>query len=370
MPSVSQSKKPRVLMVGTDPKSKGGVSSVIRMYREGGLFRRAHYLSSYTDGGGLQKMLYFAGFWLAYLRLLVLNPEIQLVHIHSASYSSFARKSIIARVSKLLGKKVIFHIHGAEFALFHQRSKGLKRWWIESTLAKCEAIIALSTQWKKDLGNIVPSADVRVIYNPTIMKDVSFEQGLPHQIAQGHCANKEEAVKFLFMGRIGKRKGVYDIVESMRQTRPSNVQIDIYGDGEVEQLQQLVNEKGLQNTINVRGWIDGSQKDATFRSANVLLLPSYNEGLPISVLEAMAYGLPVLATDVGGIAEAVQDGRNGFLIHPGECDALAERIERLAESAQLREEMGRAGYELAASRFSLPVIIGQLERLYDEFTHA
>ena len=168
------------------------------------------------------------------------------------------------------------------------------------------------------------------------------------------------------MGRIGKRKGVYDILESVSQLKSGNAKVQLFGDGEVDTVRHLVETKGLRDKVNVHGWIDGSQKDETFRSANVLLLPSYNEGLPISVLEAMAYGFPVVATDEGGIAEAVEDGVNGYLIQPGEHQRLAECMDRLAESEELRKAMGRSGYELASQKFSLAIIIGQLEALYGE----
>lgn len=351
--------KPKILMIGTDPESRGGISSVIRMYEEGGLFQKALYLASYKDGGPVGKLAYYVRFLGQYLKTLLTVPSIRLVHVHTASYASFSRKSLVVMLAKLFGKKVILHVHGAEFAVFYEKCGTLRKKWLEHILRRCDCIIALSNQWKRDLLKISPASDVRVVYNPTILRDVSFERGICHQ---------QEPVKFLFMGRIGKRKGVYDIVESMRQVHSDNVQIHLYGDGEVDQLQKLVTEKGLQRSVKVCGWIDGSTKDATFRSADVLLLPSYNEGLPISVLEAMAYGLPVLATDVGGIAEAVAEGENGFLIAPGQCGELAERIERLASSAELRHKMGQAGYEMASARFSLPVIVGQLESLYDEFT--
>lgn len=349
---------PRVLMVGTNPASKGGISSVIRMYEEGGIFRKVSFLASYTDGGALTKIRHYAGFLGQFMGQLIRKPSLRLVHIHTASYASFTRKSLVVLLAKLFGKKVILHVHGAEFAVFYQKSGWLRKQWISGILERCDCLIALSGQWREDLQKIAPRADVRILYNPTVMKDVSFETGLPHQ---------GNNVKFLFMGRIGKRKGVYDILEAMQQVRLPNVEIHLYGDGDVEQVKSLVSQKGLQDAVKVCGWIDGSRKDSTFREANVLLLPSYNEGLPISVLEAMAYGLPVLATDVGGIAEAVQEGLNGYLISPGESDKLTDRIERLASSADLRLKMGRAGYEIAAERFSLPVIVEQLESLYDEF---
>ncbi|WP_373531363.1 glycosyltransferase family 4 protein [Vampirovibrio sp.] len=329
------------------------------MYEQGALFEKVRYLASYTDGNPLKKLLYYFGFLGRYLITLLTVPSLRLVHIHTASYASFTRKSLVVALAKLFQKKVILHVHGAEFALFYQKCGLLRKKWLVFILGICDCLIALSDQWKRDLHKISPGSDIRVVYNPTILRDLSLESGLPHQ---------KTSVQFLFMGRIGKRKGVYDIVESMRQVQSEHIQIHLYGDGDVAQLQKLVNETGLERSVKVCGWIDGSVKDATFRNADVLLLPSYNEGLPISVLEAMAYGLPVLATHVGGIPEAVTEGKNGFLIAPGHCADLADRIERLASSVELRQKMGRAGYEMAAARFSLPVIIQQLESLYDEFT--
>jgi glycosyltransferase involved in cell wall biosynthesis len=361
MPITEKMKQPKVLMIGTDPDSRGGISSVIRMYEEGGLFQNILYLASYSDGSAFGKAIYFLRFLAVYLKTLLFVPSIRLIHVHTASYASFTRKSLAVILARLFGKKVILHVHGAEFYVFYQKCGAFRKKWMTSILGACDCIVALSNQWKQDLQKISPRSDIRVIYNPTILRDISLESGLSHQ---------NNPVQFLFMGRIGKRKGVYDILESMRQVRSDNVQVYLYGDGELDQLQKLVEEQGLDHCVKVCGWIDGSTKDATFRSADVLLLPSYNEGLPISVLEAMAYALPVLATDVGGIPEAVIEGQNGFLISPGQCDVLANRIERLASSVELRHKMGRVGYEMAATRFSLPVIIQQLESLYDEFNES
>jgi glycosyltransferase involved in cell wall biosynthesis len=228
---------------------------------------------------------------------------------------------------------------------------------IRKTLRASDVLIALSHQWKRDLYHIAHHPDIRVMYNPTVMQKPVFDDAEP---------DRHKDIRFLFMGRLGQRKGVYDILESARQIRADNVKINLYGDGEAEAIQAKVRQCNIGDKVAVCGWIDGHQKDETFRQADVLLLPSYHEGLPISVLEAMAYGLPVVATDVGGISEAVQDGVNGFLIQPGECEKLAERIDRLATSPELRLEMGKSGYELAAGKFALPVIINQLEALYAE----
>ena len=259
----------------------------------------------------------------------------------------------------LFGKRVILHIHGAEFILFYQKGGWLVKRFIRAILKQCDCILALSNQWKNDLQCISPDSDIRVIYNPTIVRD---------RYSTGPCSESDSPVKFLFMGRIGKRKGVYDILESLQYIQSRNFEIQLYGDGDLEPVEALIRRLQLQGQVKLCGWIDGETKDAVFRQADVLLLPSYNEGLPISVLEALAYGLPVLSTEVGGISEAVEEGVNGFLIQPGQCKVLAERMERLCASASIRKQMGQSGYELAKFRFDLPIIIEKLEALYREFT--
>jgi glycosyltransferase involved in cell wall biosynthesis len=348
--------QPRVLMIGTDIQSRGGISSVIGMYQQAGLLDRILFMPSYTDGSMLKKLFFYTAFLIRFIWTLLTQPSIRLVHIHSASYGSFLRKSLVMIFSRLLGRKTVVHIHGAEFVVFYNKASKAVKKIIRTLLKRSDAIIALSHQWKRDLYQISKNPNIRVIYNPTVMQKPIREES----------NGKKAPVRFLFMGRLGKRKGVYDIIESAKNIRSENVEIQLYGDGEVDFVRQMINARALDEKVTVCGWISGDQKDATFRSANVLILPSYNEGLPISVLEAMSYGMPVLATDVGGISEAVEDGVTGFLIQPGECDKLASRIDALASSPELREQMGRLGYEMAARKFALPVIIKQLEGLYDE----
>lgn len=356
-------RRPQVIMVGTDMSAKGGVSSVICLYREAGLLDESQvlFLASYVDGNAIQKLSFYLRFLVRYVGTLIGCSSVRVVHIHTSSYGSFFRKCGVVWLGRLFRKKVIVHMHGAGFNVFYRKMPSLLRHFIRLTLCAADVLVALSSQWKADLFYISEHPDIRVIYNPTVLREPVFEHD-PE-------AEQTQPVNFLFMGRLGQRKGVYDIIESARHLRGENVQINLYGDGELENVKSKVAAAGVERQVAVCGWIDGSRKDATFRSANVLLLPSYHEGLPISVLEAMAYGLPVLATDVGGISEAVHDGVNGYLIQPGQCEELAERIEWLASSSSLRKEMGQAGYRMAAEKFALPVIKRQLEGLYEELVN-
>jgi len=368
--------QPQVLMVGTDMNSKGGVSSVISLYRDAGLFDGVQFIPSYRDGSKSQIIAHYLGFLGRYIGTLLTRPSIKLVHVHTSSYGSFTRKSLVILLARLFGKKVIIHMHGAGFAVFYQKMSAPLKWATRNILRCSDVLIALSRQWQNDLYEICQHPDIRVLYNPTVLKNPSFIEHRPEPVKHnGVKIGKDQPeletaplVHFLFMGRLGQRKGVYDIIESVSRVKSDNVQIHLYGDGEIDEIKRRILAAGVSHKVMVHGWIEGSQKDSTFRQANVLLLPSYHEGLPISVLEALAYGLPVLATDVGGIAEAVEDGVNGYLIAPGACDMLANRIDQLAVSPNTRLEMGKSGYRMAAEKFDLPVIMRKLEGLYAELT--
>jgi len=353
-------------MIGTDMASKGGVSSVIRLYQESGLFDESvQFMSSFQDGSRLHKCLYYAKFLGRYIATLLTQKQLRLVHVHTASKGSFARKSLVILLARLFGKRVIIHMHGAGFAVFYDKMSAPLQWVTRRILNCSDVLIALSRQWQDDLYRISRHPKIRVLYNPTVLKNPVFHQtDLERPIDDE--VRETGMVNFLFMGRLGQRKGVYDIIESARHVKANNIKIHLYGDGEIDEVKRKVQAAGVADKVAVHGWIDGNRKDETFRGANVLLLPSYHEGLPISVLEALAYGLPVLATDVGGIAEAVENGVNGYLIEPGECEALTSRMEQLAASSELRLKMGESGYRLAADKFDLSVIMRQLEALYAE----
>lgn len=342
-----------VLMIGTDILGKGGIASVIDMYRQGGLLDRVTYQVSHNDKTRLNKLTQYLTFLPCYIGHLLKHRETRIVHIHTASYASFIRKSLVLLIARAMGRKTILHVHGAEFNKFFQKQNTLGRTLMRFVLRQANCIIALSQHWKTDLYHISGNPNIRVIYNPTVMREPVSSNG-------------RETVQFLFMGRLGQRKGVYDLIESVKNLTQKNVHLKLYGDGEVEEIQSLIEKYNIGDQVEVCGWISGPQKDEAFRTANVLILPSYNEGLPISVLEAMAYGMPVLATPVGGIPDAVEDGHNGFLVKPGDQTQMVKCIEKLAASSDLRARMGQAGYERAQNLFSLPVIIQQLEQLYVE----
>jgi glycosyltransferase involved in cell wall biosynthesis len=123
---------------------------------------------------------------------------------------------------------------------------------------------------------------------------------------------------------------------------------------------------GVATHVDLLGWVQGEQKTRLLNSCRVYVLPSYFEGLPMSILEAMATGVPVIATAIGGIPEAIDDGVEGYLLAPGDVDGLAERLERLLSDDALAQRMGAAGRAKVERHFSTTAVMPRLEHIYAE----
>ncbi|KDS13775.1 glycosyl transferases group 1 family protein [Bacteroides fragilis str. 3725 D9 ii] len=187
-------------------------------------------------------------------------------------------------------------------------------------------------------------------------------------IAPPHI-NKKKNDKFviLFFGRLGKRKGIYDILDVLSEHREefiNKLEFLFGGDGDVEQVQAIIRERNLNDIAKYQGWVSGIKKERLLNQADAYILPSYNEGLPISVLEAMSYSLPIISTTVGGIPEILKNNENGFIIEPGDKIAIYHAISNLMANEAMAKRMGKDS--LSKVQDHLPDYVQkQLQTLYD-----
>lgn len=153
----------------------------------------------------------------------------------------------------------------------------------------------------------------------------------------------DERTQISCFGQLGERKGTYDLlrIAKVLYARHPEVMIYLYGDGDLKEVQELVIQQELKN-IRIGGWITADEKALAMRKTMIHVLPSYQEGLPMSVLETMAYGIPNVSTYVGGIPDVIESGKDGLLINPGEEDALAEALISLIEQETIRKKNGHS----------------------------
>jgi glycosyltransferase involved in cell wall biosynthesis len=348
----------KLVMIGTQVEALGGISSVVNVYRAAGLFDRFPIvnLPAHCDGSVLAKLKIMLSAYTQFLWLLLIG-RVGLLHVHVASRTSFWRKSIFFILAFLFGVPTILHLHGGEFTIFYEKECGrFRKYLIRYVFNKATRIVVLSSTWKAWVQSISANPHVEAIYNPVVLPDK---------------AHVWEACKYgtvLFLGQIRKQKGVYDLLEAAAKVAAvhSEFRLLLGGDGELKQVQARAEELGINNKIELLGWVKGSDKERYLAEAMIFVLPSYNEGLPMSVLEAMAEGLPIISTSIGGIPEAVTDGVEGFLIEPSDIEALTARLSQLLHDPDLARRMGEAAHRKAETVFSSDAVLPRLERLYTE----
>ena len=169
------------------------------------------------------------------------------------------------------------------------------------------------------------------------------------------------------MGEVGQRKGIYDLLPAFAQLcrLNANVELVVCGSGEIERAKSIAAQCGLNGQVTFAGWVSGPEKRAMLNSADVVVLPSYHEGLPMAILEAMSLGKCVISSTVGGIPEVISSGTNGLLHVPGDLPALVEMLHRAAD-AGTRQTLGSNGRTSYLERFTPQIVVPQIREMYHE----
>lgn len=339
-------KKLKILMLGPSLEEKGGMGSVESLILDSSPVElQIQHLTTW-DGepsrqSSLHRLKVFTWALIIFLGKL-LQRQVDVIHIHFSERGSALRMSILTLIAMAFRKPVITHAHGCEFHTFHDElPQGMKQVlnWI---LQRCTYLIALSESWKDFYINNcdLTAEQVVVLPNP-----VEIPENVPER------SNSHKKINIVFLGRIGKRKGVFDLLEAYAKVAPEQrkkSELILAGIGQVEQANHLAERLYLKEHVAFAGWVDSAKRSELLSQADVFLLPSYNEGLPMALLEAMSWGLPVITTPVGGIPEVITHNETGLLVNPGDVQQLAEALQSLIENESLRLELGSAARQRVA----------------------
>lgn len=359
---MGEDKNLRVITIGNAPTVKGGITSVISQIMEHDWTEQnieMKFVPTYEGGSALNKISYFVK---AYLKLKneCKNGEIDVAHIHMSHSGSFDRKYIVHHLCKRYGVADIIHLHSSSFVDFYNHASERKKVKIQELLTDCSCVVALGSEWERRVKRIAPNANVRVMNNTIPIPEKCTSQDV-------------DCVNFLYMGVLVKRKGVIDLLKAINELKREGVlqegkaAFHIGGTGECEaELKSYSEKNGLTPYVKFIGWIAGKEKTRALLSNQVLVLPSYNEGLPIAVLEAISYGMPVISTDVGSVAEAVHHEENGYLYQVGDINGLCIAIKKILMNPQKRHLMAKASRQLAEDAFDDKKYFSGLENLYRE----
>ncbi len=337
-----------ILTIGIDYRVvRGGVAAVENVYST--FYQPFNHVTTTVTNGQVKKLLVLCKAILQFLYWMLFHPEIKIVHVQGSVGASFWRKAIFIYIAKFFHKKVVWHMHAGRFAVFYQQH----RYAVRKVVDKSDVIIALSEYWKEYFKNEFPTKRVEIIKN----------------VISAPVVHKQQTGYFtlLFLGLLGKNKGIYDLLECIRDHKvefQGKLKLYIGGNGEIEHVKQLIKEYGIVDIVIFEGWVSGDKKIELLNKSDAYILPSYKEGLPISILEAMSYGMPIISTPVGGIPEIVSNGENGYLVEPGNKEDIYKAIMSLLNDADLRNRMGRISLSRVGEH--LPEYVEkQLETLYD-----
>ena len=342
----------QVLFLGVSKKAKGGMTAVLVSYDK--YIDSMRLIPTWRMGNKLVKSWYALQALVRTTLLLTFDKRIKIVHIHGAANASFERCKMFIKLAKRFKKKVILHEHAADFVEYYNQSNAKDE--ITRYINLCDCLIVLSESWKKYFASIGVDEDkINILNNivspPDLRPDYHTEDGKLH---------------LLFMGEISKRKGGFDLLRAIadhREQFDGKLLVRMGGNEVDGDIKAYIREHHLESIVSYEGWIAGQKKIECLNWEDVYILPSYNEGLPIAILEAMAYHHPVISTPVGGIPEILKGGYNGRMVQPGDTKGITDAIKFYLENRDAIRKQGNNAFKVVQDFFPEKVF-GDLKALY------
>ncbi len=345
----------RVVIVAPGPESEGGIRSVVeRIYPR--LAQREDldvtWLASQRAGSALAKALFF---FKAVLKGLYTIPRADVVHLHGSVRLSLLRKSVFIWLASLFGCRIAYHFHAPQ-TVFEEffAAEGLERRFALATLRRCDAIVVLSDSWERTVRAVLPDSTIVVIYNPVMeAQPVTAEPSA-------------SSLDVLYLAHLIRRKGFDDLIKAFQKVAQEvpKARLVFCGSGETDYAHELGKELGIIDRIVFRGWIPETEITNQLALATVFCLPSYDEGLPMGILEAMSSGVAIVTTPVGGVPDVLTHEVNALLFEPGDIDSLSERLVRLLTNEELRARLAARALEESVA-FRPKKIAGEWAALYE-----
>lgn len=343
-------RKLKVLMVGPDPCARGGVATVARNYLSSKLVDLCdvRYLVTMREGSKASKLKMALTSYREFARIV---EGFDVVHLHVSKGASLVRKHQLAKCAQKHGVPYVIHLHTGQFDQIFEAASAAKRREIADFFNGATRVIALSEEWKEYLiQHVCPADKVTVLYNAV---PISFQgtQACNHSI--------------LFLGRLGERKSPDVLIRAVAVLASDvpGISAVFAGDGDSQPYRKLASDLGIADRVEFCGWVTDGREDL-FSRCSVFCLPSKAEGMPMSLLEAMAHGLAAVATPVGGVSRVIDDGRNGFLFPVGDVDALARILGKLFFDANEARAVSRAARTTVKQRFGMDAHVQALMDVY------
>lgn len=279
-----------------------------------------------------------------------------LLHINTPYFWALLRDGAGVWLASWFGVKTLLHFHGGDLKESIDQSPPLARRLIEMTLRRADCLIAITRQTELYLHGKVERH--RVDYLANFLDLLGFEAILDRE-----GARREGPLRVLFVGWMLEAKGVPELLEAASHF--PDVQFTLIGHYHTDFVDRIADQlEAASDHVTVLEPRPREQLVGLYREADVFVLPTRREGFPMVILEAMAAGLPVIATPIGAIPDMVRDGEEGLIVPSRDAAALTAALGRLLRDAGLRERMGERGRQRVSEVYSRDVVVAQLEKLY------
>ncbi len=360
-----KNRKKRILILCFSEKVLNGVKTYIEQLIK--YMRKDYEFISFRIGSipgknRVYRFFYYIKSLLLYVKFIIYDcPD--LIHLNpSLDLRSVFRDAFYMIIGLVFNIKILIFIHG--WHAFNYKGK-LYKFLVAKLFNHADVIVVLANHFKKEL--VKTGIDTRKIYVSSVMIDTSEFFAFKDIYSAKH--NIGDVITVLFLSRFIKEKGIYELIHAIPRILEQSsrgVNFIFAGDGpERESIVALCRKLNIMKNVYFPGYVIGSEKMTLFFKSDLFILPSYTEGFPVAVLEAMASGLPIIATPVGAIPEIIEDGVNGIIIPVCSSSAIVEAVLKIANNSSLQCRM-TLNNKIKASQYDSKNVSNFVAGLYDQ----
>ena len=279
-------------------------------------------------------------------------------HVNITGRGSTIRKIILLTIARAIGLRYVLHLHDYDYAEYYRtRGTFLKR-LITTMFRRAVVVIVLG---RRDLE--IVSQSLQLSRDRMIVLQNAVPDPLPRL---DRTPRSGRPCHLLFLGYLSARKGVPDLLRALETMRHRSWRATLAGGGPIEEFRNLAKHLGIVERLDFPGWLDQDGVRALCADADVLVLPSYAEGLAMSVLEGLSHGLAVITTPVGAHSEVIELEVSGIMVPPGDVPALADALVRVIEDESLRSRLAREARDRFLEGFDVRRYAARLEQLHTD----
>jgi len=285
-----------------------------------------------------------------------------LIYIHIAGRGSTLRKAILAAVARAMRLRVVLHLHDFDYKAFLSTLPAFAVGLIGWVFRAASAVVVLGQADRQTVTQVLGVSPGAVV---VVANCVPAPTATPPARVPGG------PVEFLFLGDPSRRKGVHDLIAALAHQSLSGEGVPPWraviagGGAEVDGFREAVAALGLSDRVRLPGWVGRDGVQALLSAADVLVLPSYGEGMAMSVLEGMSYGRCIVCTPVGALSEVIEHGRSGLLVQPGDVEGLARALRTTLDDPELRTRLGAQAHARYRTHYDVLAYPQRISAVFD-----